>query len=109
MGFCFGPLSRRSLGLRMGQGLSCRASAQHALQVASAYGFRASREAVEPRFSSLPRSAVALVEFGWAGIRTLGAGQGTHAFQACAIDHSATHPNNECYHALRSTLNPHLA
>lgn len=29
---------------------------------------------------------------GWGGIRTLGADQGTHAFQASAFDHSATHP-----------------
>ena len=29
---------------------------------------------------------------GWGEIRTLGTDEGTHAFQACAIDHSATHP-----------------
>ncbi len=29
---------------------------------------------------------------GWGGIRTHGAREGTHAFQACPIDHSGTHP-----------------
>ncbi len=33
---------------------------------------------------------------GWAGIRTLGSDKGTHAFQACAFDHSATHPERIC-------------
>jgi hypothetical protein len=31
---------------------------------------------------------------GWAGIRTPGAGKGTHAFQACTIDRSVTHPES---------------
>ena len=32
------------------------------------------------------------LEPGWGGIRTLVTDKGKHAFQACAIDHSATHP-----------------
>ena len=30
---------------------------------------------------------------GWGGIRTPGAGEGSHAFQACTIDRSVTHPS----------------